>query len=183
MEVINSIIEGVKLICPDIHTDDRGYFYESFNQAKFESEVNGFNSIRFVQDNESKSAKNTIRGFHWQKGSNAQAKLVRCTHGAIIDYVIDLRKDSSTFGQHIHALLSADNHLQLFIPRGCTHGFITLKDDTVFQYKCDNYYNKESECGLHYSYVDWPIDISEAIISDKDKQHPSFEELDPTNLF
>ena len=183
MEVISSNIPEVKLILPDVHNDNRGYFFESFNQSAFEQNVIDFNNIRFVQDNESKSQKYTIRGMHWQTGMYAQAKLVRCVHGAVIDYAVDLRQDSPTFGEYVYATLSADNHLQLFIPRGFAHGFIALKDNTILQYKCDNYYCKEAERGLSLNHIDWPIDLSDAIISDKDLLYPNLENINKSDLF
>lgn len=183
MEVIPSIIADVKLILPDIYNDERGYFFEPFNQSKFEQEILGFKEIRFVQDNESKSKKHTVRGLHWQVGIHAQSKLVRCTNGALIDYAVDLRIDSPTFGQYVHALLSAENHLQLFIPRGFAHGFIALEDDTVLQYKCDNYYCKEAERGLSLTHVEWPVDLTGALISEKDRLHPVLENICKDDLF
>jgi dTDP-4-dehydrorhamnose 3,5-epimerase len=183
MEVIQSNISGVKLILPEIFNDNRGYFYESYNHIQFEQLVNDGNRINFVQDNESCSQKNTIRGLHWQTGNYAQAKLVRCVRGAVIDYAIDLRKSSPTFGQYVHALLTPENKLQFFIPRGFAHGFIALEDDTVFQYKCDNYYNKSSERGLSLTHVNWPISLTDAITSKKDLNYPTLDELVETDLF
>jgi dTDP-4-dehydrorhamnose 3,5-epimerase len=150
-------IEGLLLISPKVFADDRGYFFESFNQAAFEKAV-GY-SVNFCQDNESYSHKNVLRGLHFQKPPYAQGKLVRVTQGAVLDVAVDLRKDSTTYGQHVKVLLTAENKNQFWVPAGFAHGFITLTDDTVFNYKCTNYYHKESEGGLNWNdsilNIDW----------------------------
>jgi dTDP-4-dehydrorhamnose 3,5-epimerase len=159
---------------PRIFKDDRGYFFESHNAQKF-NELTG-HSINFVQDNESFSTKGVLRGLHFQKGEHAQAKLVRVIKGEVLDVTVDLRKNSRTFGQHFSILLSGDNFQQLFIPRGFAHGFIVMSNEAVFQYKCDNYYNKESEGGLHHAdpelKIDWRMPTDKLIVSDKDRELP-----------
>ena len=139
MQVIDTILEGVKIIIPKVFLDDRGYFFESFNDKEFREKVC---NTTFVQDNQSKSCKGTLRGLHWQAPPFAQSKLVRVTKGAVIDVAVDVRVGSPTFGKHVSVKLSDENNFQLFIPRGFAHGFIALTDDVIFQYKCDNLYNK-----------------------------------------
>ena len=142
MQVIDTILEGVKIIVPKVFLDDRGYFFESFNDKEFREKVC---NTTFVQDNQSKSCKGTLRGLHWQAPPFAQSKLVRVTKGAVIDVAVDVRVGSPTFGKHVSVKLSDENNFQLFIPRGFAHGFIALTDDVIFQYKCDNFYSPESE--------------------------------------
>ena len=173
MEVIKTGIEGVVIIEPRIFKDERGYFYESFSQREFDEKVM---PIRFVQDNESMSVKNVIRGLHYQKMPYTQSKLVRCTQGCVLDVVVDIRKGSPTFGQHVTIELSRENHLQLFIPKGFAHGFSVLSDTAVFQYKCDNFYAPQAEAGIQLSDdvlgIDWQIPIQNAILSEKDMKYP-----------
>ena len=140
MQVIDTILEGVKIIMPKVFFDDRGYFFESFNDKEFREKVC---DTTFVQDNQSKSCKGTLRGLHWQAPPFAQSKLVRVTRGAVIDVAVDIRVGSPTFGKHVAVELTDENNLQLFIPRGFAHGFISLTDNVIFQYKCDNLYNKD----------------------------------------
>ncbi|NOQ74003.1 MAG: dTDP-4-dehydrorhamnose 3,5-epimerase [Crocinitomix sp.] len=150
-------IEGLLLFSPKVFADDRGYFFESFNQAGFEKAVG--HTVDFCQDNESYSHKNVLRGLHFQKPPYAQGKLVRVTRGAVLDVAVDLRKDSKTYGQHVKVLVTAENKKQFWVPAGFAHGFITLTDDTIFNYKCTNYYNQESEGGLNWNdptlNIDW----------------------------
>ena len=141
MQVIDTILEGVKIIVPKVFFDDRGYFFESFNDKEFREKVC---DTTCVQDNQSKSCRGTLRGLHWQAPPFAQSKLVRVTKGAVIDVAVDIRVGSPTFGKHVAVELTDENNLQLFIPRGFAHGFIALTDNVIFQYKCDNLYNKES---------------------------------------
>ena len=172
-------IEGLIVLTPRIFNDDRGYFYESFNQTTFDNAV-GY-PVRFVQDNQSFSTKGVLRGLHLQKGEYAQAKLVRVTQGEVLDVAVDLRSGSATYGQHFSVLLSADNHQQFFIPRGFAHGFIVLSDTAVFQYKCDNAYNKQSEGGLHYAdpdlNINWQLTGAELNVSDKDRELPFLKDV------
>lgn len=177
MEFIKTDIEGIYLIKPQVFGDNRGYFFESFRQDQFEQNVG---KVDFVQENESLSArKNVIRGLHFQKGEFAQAKLLRVVRGAVLDVAVDIREGSPTFGKYVKALLSAENHCQLFIPRGMAHGFVVLEDDTVFQYKCDNYYNPAFEGSYRWNdptfAVDWGIAESDAILSEKDSKAPFFK--------
>jgi dTDP-4-dehydrorhamnose 3,5-epimerase len=177
MKVEQTPLKDCYIINDSVFADDRGYFFESFNQQKFEA-LTGLN-ISFVQDNQSKSSRGVLRGMHYQLGAYSQAKLVRVLEGSVLDLVVDLRKESDTFGKSFAIELSAENHKQLFVPRGFAHGFIVLSSTAIFFYKCDNYYNKESEGGFIYNdstlKLDWQIDSSELLLSDKDKELPSFE--------
>lgn len=177
MEIKETNLKGCFVIQPKIFRDQRGSFYESFNQNEFNRKLNL--NIQFVQDNESLSRKGVLRGLHYQRGEFAQAKLVRVVKGRILDVVVDIRKNSKTFGQHFSIELTATNLKQLFIPRGFAHGFIVLEDNTIFNYKCDNYYNKSSEAGIIYNdselNIDWKIKKQDIILSEKDKELPSFK--------
>lgn len=170
-------LKGCFVIEPTVFTDDRGYFMESFNRENFNSEIG--DSVNFVQDNQSFSTKGVIRGLHYQKGINAQAKLVRVINGLVLDVVVDLRKNSSTYGEYFALELSSENKIQLYIPRGFAHGFAVLSNTAEFFYKCDNYYNKASEGGILYNdktlNINWKLPISEHLISEKDLQLPTFK--------
>jgi dTDP-4-dehydrorhamnose 3,5-epimerase len=172
MECIHTEIKDCFIIKPTVFSDNRGYFFESFNEQKF-NQITGL-EIHFVQDNQAKSDRGILRGLHFQKGAHAQAKLVRVLQGKVIDVAVDLRKDSPTYLQHIAVELSAENNLQLFVPRGFAHGYSVLEDNTVFGYKCDNYYNKEAEGGVFYAdpklNINWQLKEDEIILSEKDKQ-------------
>tara|TARA_B110000037_G_scaffold129181_1_gene146706 strand:+ start:5048 stop:5596 length:549 start_codon:yes stop_codon:yes gene_type:complete len=171
-------IEGLLLISPKVFKDDRGHFFESFNQSAFEKAVGA--SVSFCQDNESFSHKNVLRGLHFQKPPFAQGKLVRVTNGAVIDVAVDLRSNSATYGQYQKVMLSADNKKQFWMPAGFAHGFITLTDNTVFNYKCTNYYDKASEGGLNWNdpvlNIDWENDDT-PILSEKDSVDIDFTQL------
>ena len=171
MEFIHTEIKDCVIIKPTVFEDNRGYFFESFNEQKF-NQLAGLN-IHFVQDNQAKSNRGILRGLHFQKGEHAQAKLVRVLQGKVIDVAVDLRKDSPTYLQHVAVELSAENNLQLFVPRGFAHGYSVLEDNTIFFYKCDNFYNKESEGGLFYAdpklNINWQLNEDEIILSEKDK--------------
>lgn len=183
MQVFDTILDGVKIIAPKVFTDDRGYFFESFSDKKFREEVC---DTTFVQDNQSKSCKGTLRGLHWQAPPFAQSKLVRVTQGAVIDVAVDVRVGSPTFGKHVAVKLSDENNYQLFIPRGFAHGFLALTDEVIFQYKCDNLYNKESERAIRWDSIKWDLDeynIGEPILSDKDEVHKLLSEIDESQLF
>ena len=175
MNVIKTEIEGLLILEPKIFGDSRGYFYESYNKQRFE-EVTGLN-INFVQDNQSKSCYGVLRGLHFQKPPYAQSKLVRCVKGQILDISVDIRKSSPTFGKYIAVELNENNHRQLFIPHGFAHGFVVLSDEAIFQYKCDNFYHKESEGAIAWNDpeigIDWGVDESEILLSEKDKHHPT----------
>ena len=172
-------IEGLVVIEPRVFGDSRGYFFESFSQREFEKEVG---QVRFVQDNESKSSYGVVRGLHFQKPPHTQSKLVRVVKGRVLDVAVDLRRDSKTYGKYFSVELTEDNHLQLFIPKGFAHGFAVLSDEAVFQYKCDEFYAPESEGAIAWNDpdigVDWQIPEDKVILSEKDKKHPSFKDLD-----
>lgn len=178
MQVIETAIQDVYIIKPRIFADERGYFFESYNQNAFEKA--GLN-YTFIQDNQSKSCYGTVRGLHFQKGAYAQAKLVRVLDGTVLDVAVDLRKNSPTFGKHVAVELSADNNLQLLIPRGFAHGFSVLSETAIFAYKCDNVYNKESEGGLLFCDdalgIDWRIPHDAVLLSEKDTVNPSLAEI------
>lgn len=178
MNVIKTDIEGVVIIEPRVFTDSRGYFFESFNKKAFEEAVG---NIGFVQDNESCSSRGVMRGLHFQRPPHAQAKLVRCVRGAVLDVAVDIRKGSPTYGKHVAVELTEENHRQFFIPRGFAHGFAVLSDTAIFQYKCDNYYCPEADGGISIVDtslgIDWHIDLQDAILSDKDKKHPLFKDF------
>lgn len=180
MEVIKTEIEGVVIIEPKIFGDERGYFFESFNAAEFARKV-GVNTV-FVQDNESKSKYGVLRGLHFQKGEFAQSKLVRVVEGRVIDVAVDIRRGSPTFGKHVAVELSKDNKRQLFIPRGFAHGFAVLSEEAVFQYKCDNFYAPDHEGAIAWNDpkigIDWQIRPEDAILSEKDKKHPTLDEAE-----
>lgn len=179
MKAIPTHIHGCWLLEETRFTDERGYFVETFHEKKFE-DLTG-TAVHFVQDNQSRSTRGVLRGLHFQKGTHAQAKLVRVIEGAVLDVVVDLRQGSPTYGKHVAVELSQDNGKQLFVPRGFAHGFVVLSPTATFFYKCDNYYNKESEGGLLYNDaslgIDWQIHHSELILSEKDQQLPTLAEL------
>ena len=179
MRVIQTGIEGVLILEPRVFEDQRGYFFESFNLKEFEAKVG---HVDFVQDNESKSSYGVVRGLHFQKGEHAQAKLVRVVKGTVLDVAVDIRPGSPTFGKHVAVELSGDNHRQFFMPRGMAHGFSVLSEEAVFQYKCDNFYCKESEGAIAWDDptlgINWMIPDSEVILSEKDSHHPRLSELD-----
>ncbi len=172
MEVIPTALDGVVILQPRIFADARGYFFESFSQRKFEQLVR---PIRFVQDNESKSTRGVLRGLHYQKPPFAQSKLVRVIHGAVLDVAVDIRLGSPTYGQHVAVELTAENHRQLFIPRGFAHGFAVLSEEAIFQYKCDNFYAPQAEGAIAWNDpalgINWHLAAEAVQLSDKDRQH------------
>jgi dTDP-4-dehydrorhamnose 3,5-epimerase len=178
MNVIKTPIEGLVIIEPRLFGDDRGYFFESFNQREFEQEIG---PVTFVQDNESKSCYGVIRGLHFQKGEHAQSKLVRVVKGAVLDVAVDIRPGSPTYGMHFAVELTGENHLQFFLPRGMAHGFSVLSEEAVFQYKCDNFYCRESEGAIAWDDpdlgIDWRIPKGKVILSEKDRNHPRLRDL------
>jgi dTDP-4-dehydrorhamnose 3,5-epimerase len=178
MNVITTPFEGLLILEPKVFGDDRGYFFESFNEQVFVKET-GFQH-KFVQDNQARSVKNVLRGLHYQNEPIAQSKLIRCLQGKIWDVVVDLRKDSKTYKQWYGLELSDENKLQFLIPRGFAHGYSVLSDTAEVFYKCDNFYSKENEGGVFYNDptlgIDWKIDLADAIISDKDKMQPMLAE-------
>lgn len=187
MKRIDTLVKDVCIIEPDCYGDNRGWFMETYNKTSFEKI--GINNI-FVQDNMSFSAvKGTLRGLHYQKAPYSQAKLVRCTKGAVIDVAVDLRKGSPTYGQWTSCELSEENKKMFFIPKGMAHGFLTLTDNVEFQYKCDELYNKDSEGGIRYDdstiNVDWNslLNGAEPILSEKDKNAPTLEECNANFVY
>ncbi|MDE6394680.1 MAG: dTDP-4-dehydrorhamnose 3,5-epimerase [Duncaniella sp.] len=179
MEVIETSIPGVVIIEPRVFTDARGYFFESFSKREFDRLVR---PVNFVQDNESSSTYGVIRGLHFQSPPYAQSKLVRCVKGAVLDVAVDIRKGSPTYGRHVAVELTEENHRQCFIPRGFAHGFAVLSDVAVFQYKCDNYYAPKADGGISINDtslgIDWRIDPSKAILSEKDMRHVMLADFD-----
>lgn len=179
MNVIKTAIEGVFILEPRLFEDARGYFFESFNQREFEEKVG---KTVFVQDNESKSTYGVVRGLHIQKPPYTQSKLVRVVKGAVLDVVVDVRKGSPTFGQHVAVELTGENHRQFFIPKGFLHGFSVLSEEVVFQYKCDDFYAPASEGAVAWDDpdlgIDWRIPADKVILSEKDKHHPRLKDVD-----
>lgn len=179
MEVIKTDIEGVVIIEPRIFEDERGYFYESFSQREFEEKVC---RTTFVQDNQSKSSYGVLRGLHFQKPPHCQSKLVRCIKGRVLDVAVDIRKGSPTFGKYVAVELSEENHRQFFVPRGFAHGFAVLSPEAIFQYKCDNFYCKESEGAVAWNDptigIDWQVPASDVILSEKDRLNKCISEAD-----
>lgn len=179
MKATETILKGCFIIEPRKFEDERGYFFESFNEKTFEELTQM--KTHFVQDNQSYSGRGVVRGLHAQTGAFAQAKLVRVLEGKVLDVALDARPGSATFGQHIAVELSAENNKQLFIPRGFLHGFSVLSESAVFFYKCDNYYHKASEIGVHpldkNLSIDWKIQNDEMILSEKDQEAPLFYDV------
>ena len=177
MDIIKTSIEDVVIIEPKVFSDNRGYFFESFSEREFCEKVR---NVRFVQDNESKSSYGVVRGLHFQKSPHAQSKLVRVVKGAVLDVAVDIRKGSPTFGQHVAVELSAENHRQVFIPRGFAHGFAVLTDEVIFQYKCDGFYAPESECGIAWDdqdlNIDWKLPSDKIVLSAKDCKNPCLKD-------
>lgn len=171
IKAIETKLKGCFILEPQVFEDDRGYFFESYNHEAFCNAIG--REVVFIQDNFSFSKKGVLRGLHYQKGEHAQAKLVSVLKGKVQDVVVDIRKDSPTYGQHISIELSSDNKKQLFVPRGFAHGFLVLSETARFFYKCDNYYNKESEEGIRYDDetlgIDWGISMDHLILSERDR--------------
>ena len=185
MEVIKTALDGVVIIEPKVFADSRGYFFESFSQREFDEKVAipfiG-KPIQFVQDNESMSSYGVMRGLHYQRMPDAQSKLVRCVKGKVLDVAVDIRKGSTTFGQHVAVELTEDNHRQFFVPRGFAHGFAVLSDVAVFQYKCDNFYAPQADGGISILDesldIDWQIPADKALLSEKDLKHTLLKDFD-----
>lgn len=177
MNFVSTKLEGCFIIEPKIIKDDRGYFMESFNENTFQKAIK--QETHFVQDNQSFSSKGVLRGLHYQTGEHSQAKLVRVLSGEVLDVAVDIRPNSKTYGEYVSIVLSAENQRQFFVPRGFAHGFLVLSDTATFFYKCDNYYNKESEGGIIYNdkslNINWNLPETELIISEKDIVQPLFE--------
>ncbi len=183
MEIIKEPLSGLKVIKPKVHGDDRGYFMESYRK-----DIATSLNIKkdFIQDNESMSDRGVLRGLHYQVGPHAQSKWVRVVRGSVWDVAVDLRIGSPTFGKYYHLTLSAENKLQLYVPQGFAHGFLVLSSPTIFCYKCDNYYNKDSEAGIRYDDknldIPWPKISEPYLISEKDKNLPSLDEARHSNI-
>lgn len=179
MRIIDTEIEGLKILEPRIFTDARGYFFESYSKRLFDEKIE---KIDFVQDNESCSSFGVIRGLHFQRPPHCQAKLVRCIRGTVLDVAVDIRKGSPTYGRYVAVELSEDNHRQFFIPHGFAHGFSVLSKTAIFQYKCDDYYHPETEGGISCIDpelgIDWRIEPGNAILSEKDMKHVSLKDFD-----
>ena len=178
MNLIKTKLDGLVVLKPTVFKDNRGYFMESYNQKNINKLLG---NVNFVQDNESESSRGVLRGLHFQKPPYTQAKLVRCLKGSVLDVVLDLRKDSKTYGIFENISLTEENKKQLFIPKGFAHGFIVLSKSAIFSYKVDNYYNPDSESGVLWSdldlNIDWKINKNEIILSEKDKNLPTFNEI------
>lgn len=179
MEVIKTDIEGVVILEPRLFEDERGYFFEAFSEREFAEKVR---ECHFVQENEAYSTYGVVRGLHFQRPPHAQSKLVRVVKGRVLDVVVDIRKGSPTFGKHIAVELSAENHRQLFIPRGFAHGYSVLSEEALLEYKCDNYYAPASEGAILWNDpalgVDWQIPSESVILSDKDLKNPALAECE-----
>jgi dTDP-4-dehydrorhamnose 3,5-epimerase len=177
MNFIPTKLEGCFVIEPKIFNDERGYFLESYNEKTFQNGIG--QPVQFVQDNQSYSSKGVLRGLHYQTGEHAQAKLVRVLQGEVLDVVVDIRPNSKTYGETFSVVLSGENQKQFYIPRGFAHGFLVLSETATFFYKCDNFYNKESECGIIYNdkslNIDWKFSNDELLISEKDAILPTIE--------
>jgi dTDP-4-dehydrorhamnose 3,5-epimerase len=179
LKLLETPLKGCFILEPSVYKDERGFFYESYNKKRF-NEVTNLN-IDFVQDNQSASLYGVIRGLHFQTGEFAQSKLVRVLLGKVLDVVVDLRKGSETFGQQFSIILDDVDHKQLFVPKGFAHGFITLSERSIFSYKCDNFYDKDSENGIIYNdatlSINWHLPREDFIISEKDILLPTFKEI------
>lgn len=177
MEYIMTELEGVWILEPKVFGDSRGYFMETFKQDDFERHIG---RVNFVQDNESRSSYGVLRGLHYQKGDDSQAKLVRVIKGRVLDVAVDLRRSSPTFGRHLAVELSEDNKRQFFIPRGFAHGFVVLSDEAIFCYKVDNVYAPQSECSIRYNdptlAIAWPIPEADMKLSAKDTDGVDFRD-------
>lgn len=178
MTIKNTPLKDCFVLEPRVFKDERGYFIETYNELTFRT--NTGLELTFVQDNQSMSSKGVLRGLHFQIGEFAQAKLVRVCKGKVLDVVVDMRSESPSFGQHFSIVLDDIDQKQLFVPRGFAHGFVVLEDDTIFSYKCDNFYSGEHERGVHYSSpslnIDWGVSTDSLIVSEKDKKLPTFTE-------
>ena len=179
MIITETFLKDCFIIEPKVFGDSRGYFFESFNTKYFEKETEL--NVDFVQDNEAFSNKGVLRGLHYQKGEHAQAKLVRVVKGKVLDVAVDIRPNSKTYGKHVAIILSEENKKQLFVPRGFAHGYAVLKDDTIFSYKCDNFYQPKAEGGIIYNdsslRIDWMLNEEEVVLSGKDKNLSIFKNL------
>ena len=178
MKFVNTPIEGLVIIEPTVYEDNRGYFLESYNKKKFEEAIG---KVSFVKDNESKSSKGVLRGLHFQKPPYAQAKLVRCIEGKVLDIAVDIREGSETFGQHVTVELTGENKKQVFIPQGFAHGFLVLSNSAIVSYKVDNSYAPAYDAGIRWDdpilNIQWGVSESEVLVSEKDAKLPFFSEF------
>lgn len=185
LKITETKLQDVKIIEPAVFGDNRGFFTESYSDKDFKDAGIDFD---FIQDNHSLSSQaGVLRGLHFQRGKSAQTKLIRVVTGAVLDVIVDVRKGSPTYGEWEGYILSESNHRQLLVPRGFAHGFVTLTDNVNFLYKCDNYYDAKADGGIAFDdstlAINWPIDLENAILSQKDKQHPTFKEFEADNPF
>lgn len=184
MKVVDTEIDGVKIIEPEVFGDSRGWFVEQYNAARYKAA--GI-TADFVQDNESFSSKGVVRGLHWQAAPHTQAKLVRVIKGAVWDVAVDIRKGSPTYGKHVSVILTGENKKQVFIPKGFAHGFIVLEDNTLFSYKCDNPYCPNADRGMKFDdpalEIKWPETGVGIKLSDKDQRHPLLSEIEPWSAY
>jgi len=184
MKITTTPISGLLIIAPKVYNDDRGYFFEAYNEAKY---FDAGLKVKFVQDNISYSYKNSIRGLHYQLEPYAQGKLVEVLQGKVLDIAVDLRENSPTFGQYFSIELSDKNQLQFFIPKGFAHGFSVLSESAIFHYKCDNIYHQASERGIKFDdtflNIDWQVDLNKSLVSPKDKILPSFKDAEKNFSF
>jgi len=178
IKIVDMPLPGLLVLAPDVYGDDRGYFCETYNERELEKILPG---VRFVQDNESLSGYGVVRGLHFQRAPHAQAKLVRVVRGTVYDVAVDLREASPTYGHWFGVELSAENHLQLFIPKGFAHGFSVLSEQALFQYKCDAFYDPASEGAIAWDDpdlgIDWKIPAGSVILSEKDRHHPRLKDI------
>ncbi len=185
LKITETKLQDVKIVEPAVFGDNRGFFTESYSDEDFKAAGIDFN---FIQDNHSLSSQaGVLRGLHFQRGKAAQTKLIRVVTGAVLDVIVDVRKGSPTYGESEGYILSESNHRQLLVPRGFAHGFVTLTNNVNFLYKCDNYYNAQADGGIAFDdptlAINWPIDLENAILSEKDKKHPTFKEFEANNPF
>jgi dTDP-4-dehydrorhamnose 3,5-epimerase len=184
MQIETTGIDGLLVMQPAVHGDDRGYFMETYNARNL---THADLHYEWVQDNEAQSSRGVLRGLHLQQGEHAQAKLVRVITGAVLDVAVDLRPDSKTYGRAFTVELTGSNKLQLLVPRGFAHGYLSLEDDTIFSYKVDNYYCREAEAGLRYDDpslgIDWGIEAEGLLIADRDLNFPLLTEIDAGSLW
>ena len=184
MNIIETPLKGAIIIEPKVFKDARGYFFESFSQRDFDSQVAPLlgHNVQFVQDNESMSSYGVMRGLHFQRPPYTQSKLLRCVRGKVLDVAVDIRKGSPTYGQHLAVELSEENKRQFFISRGFAHGFAVLSETAVFQYKCDEFYHPEADGGINILDsslgIDWRIPVEKALLSEKDTKHPLLKDFD-----
>ncbi|MEQ8219563.1 MAG: dTDP-4-dehydrorhamnose 3,5-epimerase [Arenibacter sp.] len=179
MKITETHLNGCFIVEPIIHQDDRGLFFEFYHKTQLDKALG--QPINFVQDNVSVSKKGVLRGLHFQTGLHAQAKLVNVIKGEVLDVVVDLRKDSSTYGQHFKLKISSDNRKSIFIPKGMAHAFVALSNEVIFTYKCDSFYHKDAEAGIIYNdpilNIDWELSKNQLVLSEKDLQLPLWKDL------